>query len=141
MDGVPGRARDGHRLMSLKRARLTAFLATTQAARAAAFYGEALGLRPVSEDGFALVFDANGVELRLQKVERFTPQRFTALGWEVSGLNAVVATLAARGVRFERFPGLEQDAQGVWSAPSGARVAWFQDPDGNLLSVAEYSSA
>jgi catechol 2,3-dioxygenase-like lactoylglutathione lyase family enzyme len=98
-------------------------------------------LRPVSEDGFALVFDANGVELRLQKVERFTPQRFTALGWEVSGLNTVVATLAARGVRFERFPGLEQDAEGVWSAPSGARVAWFQDPDGNLLSVAEYSSA
>jgi catechol 2,3-dioxygenase-like lactoylglutathione lyase family enzyme len=118
---------------------LTAFLATTQAARAAAFYGETLGLRRVSEDGFALVFEANGVELRLQKVERFTPQRFTALGWQVSGIDELIPVLFARGVRFERYPGLEQDVQGIWSAPSGARIAWFQDPDGNLLSVAEYA--
>src|SRR3982074_2322755 len=112
----------------LKRARLTAFLATTQAARAATFYGETLGLRRVSEDGFALVYDANGVELRLQKVERFAPQRFTALGWQVRGIDALIATLSARGVRFQRYPGMEQDAQGIWLAPSGARVAWFKDP-------------
>jgi catechol 2,3-dioxygenase-like lactoylglutathione lyase family enzyme len=125
----------------LERAQLTAFLATTQSARAAEFYGETLGLRRVSEDGFALVFDANGVELRLQKVDRFTPQRFTALGWQVSGIDALVAALSARGVRFQRYPGMEQDAQGVWLAPSGARVAWFKDPDGNLLAVAEYPDA
>ena len=125
----------------LERAQLTAFLATTQAARSATFYGETLGLRRVSEDGFALVFDANGVELRLQKVERFTPQRFTALGWQVTGIDALVAALSARGVRFQRYPGMEQDAQGIWLAPSGARVAWFKDPDGNLLAVAEYPDA
>ena len=62
-------------------------------------------------------------------------------GWQVSGINAVVTALAAQGVRFERYSGLEQDAQGIWSAPSGARVAWFQDPDGNVLSVAEYPAA
>jgi catechol 2,3-dioxygenase-like lactoylglutathione lyase family enzyme len=125
----------------LERAQLTAFLATTQAPRAAQFYGETLGLRRVSEDGFALVYDANGVELRLQKVEHFTPQRFTALGWQVSGIDALVAALSARGVRFQRYPGMEQDAQGIWRAPSGARVAWFKDPDGNLLAVAEYPDA
>ena len=124
----------------LERAQLTAFLATTQAPRAE-FYGETLGLRRVSEDGFALVYDANGVELRLQKVEQFTPQRFTALGFQVSGIDALVVALSARGVRFQRYPGMEQDAQGIWLAPSGARVAWFKDPDGNLLAVAEYPDA
>ncbi len=119
-------------------ARVTAFLATTDAARATRFYGATLGLRRVSEDGFALVFDANGVELRLQKVAAFTAQPFTALGWQVDRIAAVVAELVVAGVAFERFPGLAQDAAGIWDAPSGARVAWFRDPDGNLLSIAEY---
>jgi len=119
-------------------AQVTAFLATTQGARAAAFYSETLGLPQVSEDAFALVFDLQGVELRIQKVERLTPQPFTVLGWQVRTLAAVVASLMARGVVFERFPGLAQNGQGIWRAPSGAQVAWFRDPDGNLLSVAEY---
>ena len=122
----------------LARATITAFVATAQPARAAAFYGDTLGLRKVSDDDFALVFDANGVELRVQKVERLTAQPFTAIGWRVGDVAAVVAALGAKGVRFERYPGLAQDAQGIWAAPSGARVAWFKDPDGNLLSVAEY---
>jgi catechol 2,3-dioxygenase-like lactoylglutathione lyase family enzyme len=122
----------------LAKARVTAFLATTQGPRAAAFYGETLELRRVSEDEFALVFDLHGVELRLQKVGQLKPQPFTVLGWQVRGLRAAITALAARGVAFERFPGLAQDAQGIWAAPSGAQVAWFRDPDGNLLSVAEY---
>ncbi|HET7188491.1 MAG TPA: hypothetical protein VFI52_10060 [Gemmatimonadaceae bacterium] len=119
-------------------AKVTAFLATTRAKRAAAFYGEILQLPQLSEDEYAIVFDLNGVELRLQKVKEFTPQPFTALGWQVRTIRTTVAALAARGVVFERFPGLVQDAQGIWAAPSGAQVAWFRDPDGNLLSVAEY---
>jgi catechol 2,3-dioxygenase-like lactoylglutathione lyase family enzyme len=117
---------------------VTAFLATTQGSRAASFYGDTLGLRQISEDPFALVFDLHGVELRIQKVEHLTPQPFTVLGWQVRALPAVIGSLTARGVLFERFPGMTQSADGIWSAPSGAQVAWFRDPDGNLLSVAEY---
>lgn len=119
-------------------AKVTAFLATAQGSRAAAFYGDTLQLRQTSDDEFALVFDLHGVELRLQKVKELTPQPFTALGWQVRAIRTTIAGLAARGVVFERFPGLGQDAQGIWAAPSGAQVAWFRDPDGNLLSVAEY---
>ena len=118
--------------------RPTAFLATTQGSRAAAFYGGTLGLPQRSEDAFALVFDMNGVELRVQKVEQLTPQPFTVLGWQVRNLPEIVASLAARGVVFEFFAGLAQNAQGIWRAPSGAQVAWFRDPDGNVLSLAEY---
>jgi hypothetical protein len=60
------------------------------------------------------------------------------LGWQVRDLPAVIASLTTRGVRFEWFPGVAQDAQGIWRAPSGAQVAWFRDPDGNVLSIAEY---
>ncbi len=119
-------------------AKLVAFAATTDGARAAAFYGTVLGLPVRSDDEFAIAFDVAGTELRLQKVERFTPQPFTVLGWQVADVGDVVRRLASRGVVLERYPWLNQDAAGIWSAPSGARVAWFRDPDGNLLSVAEY---
>ncbi len=122
-------------------AHITAFLATTNATRATSFYGATLGLRLVSEDAFALVFDANGVELRIQKVEQFTPQPFTAIGWRVADLAHVVHALGERGLTFARYPGLQQDALGIWKAPGGARIAWFHDPDGNVLSVAQYPSA
>ena len=119
--------------------RLMAFLATTDAARARAFYEGVLGLSFVSEDDFAVVYDAKGIELRLQKVRELTPQPHTALGWSVAGIDQVVRDIAARGGRFERFPPLEQDADGIWTSPSGALIAWFRDPDGNLLSLSERS--
>jgi catechol 2,3-dioxygenase-like lactoylglutathione lyase family enzyme len=122
----------------LEAAKLVAFGATTDAARAARFYGETLGLPIRSEDDFALVLDANGVELRLQKVASLTPPGFTTLGWQVRDLETVLEALSRRGVQTERYSWLSQDALGVWDAPSGARVAWLKDPDGNLLSVAQY---
>lgn len=124
--------------MTLGSAKLVAFGAITDSARAARFYVDTLGLTVRSEDDFALVLDANGVELRLQKVPACTPSSFTTLGWQVGDLNAVVEALATRGVVAERYPWLTQDTRGVWQAPGGARVAWFKDPDGNLLSVAQY---
>lgn len=119
--------------------KLVAFAATTDGERSARFYEQVLGLRIQSDDAFALVLDANNVELRLQKIERFAPQPFTVLGWQVSDVQTTVDSLARRGVQFERYSWLEQDDRGVWSAPSGARIAWFKDPDGNLLSVAQYA--
>lgn len=122
----------------LRDATLVAFGAITDSARAAAFYVDTLGLTVRHEDDFALVLDANGVELRLQKVGAVTPSGFTALGWQVRDIAAVVTALEEQGVTLERYPWFEQDAHGVWQAPSGARIAWFRDPDGNLLSVAQY---
>ena len=123
--------------VSLRGATLTAFLATTDARRSRQFYESVLGLPINSEDDFALAFDCQGIELRIQKVEEHRPQPFTALGWRVGDVRAAIASLSKKGVTFERYPFLEQDDVGVWLAPSGAKVAWFKDPDGNLLSVTE----
>lgn len=122
----------------LQAAKIGAFVATAQPARAKKFYGEVLGLTLVSEDQFALSFDSQGVSLRVQKVEKFTPQPFTALGWRVQDIRGQIAGLSKAGVEFERYSFLEQDEQGVWTAPGGTKVAWFKDPDGNLLSLAEH---
>ena len=115
-----------------------AFAAIRDGARAREFYGKTLGLSVISEDNFALVMDANGTMLRLQKVESFTPHPFTALGWEVANLHAAVSELQKRGVTFQKYPWLQQDELGIWSAPGGARVAWFKDPDGNTLSLTQF---
>lgn len=103
----------------------------------ASFYEGTLGPQVVSDDEYALALDAHGTQIRVQKVERFTPHPFTALGWEVPSIDDVVEALRTRGVTFEIFLGMHQDARGVWQAPSGARVAWFKDPDGNTLSLTQ----
>src|SRR5215471_11803262 len=106
----------------LNDAKIIAFIATTDAAKSRAFYEGVLGLAPTLEDELTLVLDANGVEIRIQKVQTLTPQPHTQLGWSVISLEEVVRALRAKGV-------------GIWIAPSGAKVAWFKDPDGNLLSL------
>ena len=116
---------------------LIAFLATSNPRSAKAFYSKTLGLRLVEDDQFALVFDAAGVPLRIQKVDTVHPHPFTALGWRVRGIKRVVTRLAKRGVVFERYAFMDQDELGIWIAPSGTKVAWFKDPDGNLLSLSE----
>jgi catechol 2,3-dioxygenase-like lactoylglutathione lyase family enzyme len=118
---------------------LIAFVPTTDAARAKAFYADTLGLELQSENEFALVFRVNGTMLRVTLVDEFTPQPFTVLGWDVPDIAAAMRELGERGVAFERFDGMDQDAQGVWRAPGGAYVAWFKDPDGNTLSVAQFT--
>jgi catechol 2,3-dioxygenase-like lactoylglutathione lyase family enzyme len=116
---------------------LVAFVATKNAAAARRFYEHTLGLKVISEDDYSVVCDAQGTTLRIQKVGELRPQSFTVLGWEVPELSAIVEELGKRGVRFERFQGMDQDDRGVWTAPSGARVVWFKDPDGNTLSLTE----
>jgi catechol 2,3-dioxygenase-like lactoylglutathione lyase family enzyme len=116
------------------------FVATRDAARARRFYGEMLGLTLVSEDGFALVFDSNGTMVRVQKVEEVRPAGYTVLGWAVGDIGAKVKELTGRGMRFERFEGLKQDEAGVWTSPSGGRIAWFKDPDGNTLSLTQFDA-
>jgi catechol 2,3-dioxygenase-like lactoylglutathione lyase family enzyme len=117
--------------------KIIAFLATTNGAASRAFYEDVLGLKFIRDDDFAIVFDANGMELRVQKVKALVPHPHTQLGWSVARIGEVVRALSTRGAVFERYPFLEQDALGIWVAPSGAKVAWLKDPDGNLLSLSE----
>jgi catechol 2,3-dioxygenase-like lactoylglutathione lyase family enzyme len=118
--------------------KLMAFVATRDPARAKEFYGSTLGLRFVSDDGFALVFDANGTTMRIATVRELSPAPYTVLGWEVGDIESAVKELTAAGVAFERYGIFPQDELGIWSAPGGARVAWFKDPDGNTLSLSQH---
>lgn len=122
----------------LSTARLSAFAATANPDAARAFYQQTLGLTLVEEDPFAIAFDANGTALRVQKVRAVQPAPYTLLGWRVPDIAAEVTRLAALGVQFERYSFMQQDALGIWTAPGGTRVAWFKDPDGNILSLAEH---
>ena len=118
---------------------IVAFIPTRDSEKAKAFYEGVLGLRFVSDDGFALVFDANGIMVRVAKVPpQFTPAQFTILGWQVTEIEKMVAGLQAKGVQFERYGFLKQDELGIWTAPTGDKVAWFKDPDGNILSVSQH---
>lgn len=116
---------------------LVAFVATADPARARAFYEGVLGLTLLEDGPFALVFDANGTRLRVAKVGQVTPATYTVLGWEVGDIVAQVGELVARGVVFERYAGIAQDSLGIWSTDDGDRVAWFRDPDANVLSLTE----
>jgi catechol 2,3-dioxygenase-like lactoylglutathione lyase family enzyme len=122
----------------LNTSKLLAFVPIKDSSRSRPFYEGILGLRFIADDPFALLMDANGVRVRLAKTPDFTPAGFTVLGWQVTDIKAMVAALMQKGVNFERFPGLEQDEIGIWTAPSGASVAWFKDPDGNILSLAQH---
>ena len=118
--------------------KIIAFVPTKDAKRARAFYEGLLGLRFVSEDHFALVMDAKGIMVRVALVPEFQPQQFTIAGWEVSDIKREVTSLQGQGVRFEKYGMKGQDEQGIWSSPSGAKVAWFKDPDGNVLSLTQF---
>ncbi len=118
--------------------KIMAFVSTREPGRARTFYRDTLGLRLVSEDRFALVFDAHGTMLRVSIVQDAAAAKYTVLGWQVSDIVATAKDLQKAGVKLERFEGFHQDELGIWTAPSGARVAWFKDPDGNLLSVTQF---
>ena len=117
---------------------VVAFVPTKDSARARAFYEGVLGLTFVKDDGFAMVLDANGIMVRVAKAGEFTPAPFTILGWQVTGIEKVVAGLQGKGVAFERFGFFKQDELGIWTAPTGDKVAWFKDPDGNTLSLSQH---
>jgi catechol 2,3-dioxygenase-like lactoylglutathione lyase family enzyme len=119
----------------LGQSKVGAFVCTKDRAKAKAFYGGTLGLSLHYEDDYAVVYDANGTTLRISPVQELNPQPFTVLGWEVANVTATVNALYEAGVVFERYSFLQQDELGIWSPGDGVHVAWFKDPDGNLLSV------
>ena len=118
---------------------LLAFVLTSDAARAKTFYGETLGLKFVSQDDYAVVFDANGIMLRVTIMPGHTPTEHTVLGWNVPDITAAAADLVKAGVKLEKYSFLEQDELGIWSSPDGtSKVAWFKDPDGNVLGISQH---
>lgn len=119
--------------------RVVTFLLTTKPDAALSFYRDTLGLSYLRDDGFALVFDMNGVMLRVGKVAQFAPAQNTVLGWETSAINEAVDSLVSKGVTFERYPNMGQDERAICTFPTGDKVAWFKDPDGNVLSLSQHA--
>ena len=118
--------------------KLKAFIPTMHPEKAKDFYVNVLGLKLMSEDQYGMEFTTNGALLRITMVNKLTPHPFTVLGWDVDNLPSMILSLIKAGVEFERYNFLEQDDLGIWVAPGGVKVAWFKDPDGNLLSLTEY---
>ena len=121
--------------------KLVGFAITTRPEEAKTFYSDKLGFTFLRDDGFALVFDAHGTMLRVSKMREFTAAQYTVLGWEVEDIIRAVKGLNERGVSFERYPGMPQDENAICTFPGGARVAWFKDPDGNVLSLSQHGEA
>jgi len=117
---------------------IIAFVLTSDPAKARAFYEGILGLRFISQDRFAIVFEAHGNMLRVGVVDKVIAANNTVLGWEVPDIAAAVKMLETLGVTFERYPGMKQDELGIWTPPNGDKVAWFKDPDGNVLSLSQH---
>jgi len=122
----------------LSEGKLIGFVPITQANSTLAFYTDVLKLEFVQDDQFAIVLRSGANMIRLVRMKTVEPAPFTILGWEVSDIESDVAKLAAAGVVFARYSFLEQDQAGIWAAPGGSKVAWFQDPDGNLLSLSQH---
>ena len=124
--------------MKLASATVIGFIPTKDFRRAKKFYVSKLGLRFLAQDEFALVFESGGTAIRVVKVGEFKAASFTILGWWVTDIEECVRKLRRRRIVFERYAWMKQDDQGIWTAPGGTKVAWFKDPDGNILSVSEH---
>jgi catechol 2,3-dioxygenase-like lactoylglutathione lyase family enzyme len=118
-----------------------AFIASRDLEVSGQFYGGVLGLEMVESSPFANVYDANGTQLRVTHVESLAQAPYTVLGWRVTDIAAAVGELRRSGVQFNSYDGMDQDENGVWTAPGGARIAWFADPDGNTLSLQQALSS
>jgi predicted enzyme related to lactoylglutathione lyase len=122
----------------LGQASIIAFAPSADLERARGFYEGVLGLAVEEVNGFALVLRVGSTMLRVTRVDALNPQPFTVLGWAVDDIEGTVDGLVSRGVTFHRYDGMPQDDRGIWTAPGGGRIAWFSDPDGNVLSLTAF---
>ena len=122
----------------LANSRLQTIICTTRLEFAEPFYRNTLGLPLKSESDGSLVFDVNGSDLRLSPVPTASPSQHTVIGFSVSDIFAVIKDLRNKGITFERFNGFNHDEDGIVTTPTGSRVIWLRDPDGNLLSVVQF---
>lgn len=118
---------------------LVAFVAVADLDRARAFYVDVLGLELTEQSPFACVFQVGPTMLRVTRVDAVASGGYTVLGWAVADIESEIRALVDRGVAFTRYDGMAQDDLGIWTAPGGGRIAWFRDPDGNTLSLTQFS--
>jgi catechol 2,3-dioxygenase-like lactoylglutathione lyase family enzyme len=123
--------------MSAAGPQLVAFVLSSHLGRSHAFYSGVLGLKRVEESSMANVYDANGTPLRVMLVASHKPQPYTVLGFYVPDVRSAKAELEDRGMTFKRYEGYDADEEGVWTSPTGAQIAWFEDPDGNIISLSQ----
>jgi|SRR5450756_1085893 catechol 2,3-dioxygenase-like lactoylglutathione lyase family enzyme len=126
---------------TLNSCKMIAFVPTANIARAKEFYKYTLGFHLVEEGPFGLMFEVSTSLLRITNVQQVFPTHYTVMGWKVPNIAAAVDELAQKGIKFDRYEGFDQDERGVWTAPDGAKVAWFRDPDRNILSMTQFPSA
>jgi catechol 2,3-dioxygenase-like lactoylglutathione lyase family enzyme len=119
----------------LEEADLVAFVPCSDLAVSSRFYGDVLGLRVLETSEFANAYDVNGTQLRVTLVDRPARVPYTVLGWRVSDIAVAIRALRAAGVKFKRYDGMTQDEHDIWTAPGGSRIAWFADPDANIISL------
>ncbi len=122
----------------LSKSNIVGFIPSTDLAKSKLFFEEKLGLYLKVFDEYALEFDVNQKKLRITKVPEFTPANYTILGWEVDDIEATVKELMAKGIQFERYENMPQNDLSICTFPSGSKVVWFKDPDGNTLSITQY---
>jgi catechol 2,3-dioxygenase-like lactoylglutathione lyase family enzyme len=118
-----------------------AFLPSEDLERSERFFQGVLDLPLVNRSPYASVFTVGGGTLRITKVNDLRPQTFTVFGWIVQDVRATVNELRDRGTVMLRYEELEQDDHGVWTTPSGDFVAWFHDPDTNVLSLTQLTKS
>ena len=118
--------------------KLIGFVPTKNSKKAREFYEGKLGFRFVSDDQFALVMQAGESMIRIFKGAKFTPAQYTVMGWEVTDIETTAKWLTKRGVIFEKYPFVQDQEHGIWTTPNGDKVAWFKDPDGNVLSLSQH---
>ena len=118
--------------------KLIGFVPSNDSKRSREFYEEKLGFKFVSDDQFALVMQAGKSMIRIVKGAKFKPAQYTVMGWEVTDIVAIVKWLNERGVAFEKYPFVKDQESGIWTTPNGDKVAWFKDPDGNVLSLSQH---
>jgi len=119
--------------------KLKAFVPTIKPEEAKSFYKDVLGLKLLSQDDYALEFESNGTLLRVTIVQELKPQAFTVLGWNVDDIVSIIKSLNDKNIFCEKYDFFEQNDLGIWTSPNGSKVAWFKDPDGNVLSLTEES--
>ena len=122
----------------LSASKLIGFVPTKDSARSREFYEGKLGFKFVSDDQFALVMQAGESMIRIVKGAKFTPAQYTVMGWEITDIEAMVKWLNGRGVAFEKYPFVQDQKLGIWTTPNGDKIAWFKDPDGNVLSLSQH---
>lgn len=124
----------------LTTARMVGFVPTSDYEKARSFYEGKLGFQFLSLDQYALVMKVGGHMVRISKIPDFTPRQGTILGWEVENIESAASWLRDRGVTLEKYPFVQDRELGIWTTPTGEKVAWFKDPDGNILSVSQHHS-